>query len=214
MTMRKCLIAAILVGITYTGFAQNKAVDNPGAKPIWTKRVSRLITLGDTVNNNKTKLRDESNKVNLAEILTDNVLKGKLLAYTTMDSKLTQTINHKQLNELINGVPDTFEIEDPVTRKKVTKVITIDFNYAEVTHYRILEEWAFDKQTAKTTIQIVAIAPVKDQYGDDGSFRGRTSMFWLKYADVKSILDQYEITHPNANVALGVWNSYFTETEK
>ena len=218
MTMHRFLIATLFC-IPLLAFGQKKpaanAVGIPSVtQPVWTKRVSRLISIVDTGNVEKRKLRDESNGVSLAELLTDNALKGKIRAFSAADSKLIELLAPGQLHDIIDGRPDTIEIEDPISGKVFKKVIKRDFNYNEVTHFRILEEWSFDRETAKTNIQIIGIAPVKDVYGDDGTFRGRMSLYWLRYDDVKNILAQFERTHPNANIALGVWTSYFTENEK
>ena len=209
--MKKLLISAVVILATYTGFGQAKP---SVSQPVWTKRVSRLISIADTGDIEKRKLRDESNGVSLAELLMDNVLKGKIRAYTAADSRLTQQLTLPQINMVMNGKPDTIEIEDPITKKRLKKIITRDFVYSEITHFRVLEEWSFDHPSAKTTIQIIGIAPVKDVYGDDGSFRGRMSLCWLRYEDVRAILEQYEQSHPSVNLALSVWNNYFTETEK
>ncbi len=170
--------------------------------PSYTNRVSRLIYMGDSTVNGKRRMNT------LNEKLTKLVLDGKLQAYSTFDSRFTEKKTALQMKYKLFP-SDTVEIEDPVTNQVIRKIITSTVNYDDVRYIRVLEEWKFDAETGTSHIQIAGIAPVKDEYGDDGVFRGRVAMYWLRYADVQPILEQYEKEYPDQCFSAALWTNYF-----
>jgi hypothetical protein len=182
---------------------------------IWTKRVSRVITLGDSLKPPKPKLRSEVDEFTLAQIMFKALLAGKLIAYSTVDPKFTYPLSRKAVQEIIDVVPpDTVEVED-VDGTMLNKVIKREIPYGQVRKYRVLEEWTFDIKKATTTIQIIGIAPFTPPkiMNRSGAIIGDYPMFWVKYEDAKNILIDYQQSHPDCNVPLSVWESYFTETQ-
>ena len=118
-----------------------------------------------------------------------------------------------QVAEMLSTKPDSITMDDPITGKHITKIFKPDVPYDLMYMYRVLEEWKFDRATGKTNIQIVAIAPMMDIYGDEGTFHGRRTQYWVKYNEVREILERYEHSHPDTNLSLAVWKDYFSETK-
>ena len=139
---------------------------------------------------------------------------GKLTAYATYDNDFTTKLTAEGLKEITKTKTDTVIITDPVAGKEEMKIVHMDFNYNAIHKYRVLEEWTFNPNTGKTDIQITGIAPVRDIYGTDGTFRGVQAMFWVHFNDIHSILARYEQYHPDNTIAMHVWDDYFLSEVK
>jgi len=214
------LIATAAICLSHSLTAQQKTVKSapqvvvPVANDdVWTRRVSRLISIADTTDLSNRKLRQEDKSVPLSEILCKMVAEGKVKAYTGYDSRFAQLLTKREISQLLTPAPDTLQIEDPVSGKMIRKIVKKDIHYEDIVKFRILEEWTYNKSTGNTAIQIIGIAPVRDVYGDNGDYRGHQSLFWLKYADVQSVLKKYEEQHPVKNISMAVWNDYLAETK-
>jgi hypothetical protein len=71
------------------------------------------------------------------------------------------------------------------------------------------EEWYIDRNIGRMQRQIIGIAPFKDIYNDDGSFRASQAVFWLYYPEITSMLAQYEVFNPDNDVARMSWYEFF-----
>ena len=216
------IASLVLIAISCMGpvsFAQQKAAKPAMAAKaiasdgIWTRRVSRLVNIADTTDLSNRKLRLENDDTPLSGILVKMVLEGKVKAYSNRESNFSEVLTAAQLKVMLTPVVDTMVLEDPVTGQQVTKLARHEFNFDGLTKYRVLEEWAFNKNAGSTSVQIIGLAPVRDIYGDDGTFRGRQSMFWLKYEDIKEVLRKYDSMHPAKNISLAVWEDYLSEVQ-
>ena len=207
--MNRLLGVAVLCTVFFTQaiFAQSPA-NGQG----WKKRVFRTIYVGDTTDYSKRKLKPDASKPPLSEIITDQVSKGLLEAYNNSTPLFESMITKGQWREMVSPQKDTVTIEDPITGKQLTKVISRDIDFRNVVKFRICEDWVFDRNLGKTTIQIAGIAPVMDVYGDDGQFHGSKALYWVRYNDaVKNILEQYQQEHPKNNLAQNLWEDYFDD---
>lgn len=148
----------------------------------------------------------------LVEMLIHGIKAGKITAYSNADRTMPLTV--ADIDHMIIAAPDTVTILDPVNGGEQTMVVTHDFDYGAIHKYRILEEWAYNPATANTNIHIAGIAPVRDIYGSDGSFRGVQAMFWVHYTDIQDVLTRYAQHHPDNNLVAGIWNDYFLNNEK
>ena len=83
--------------------------------------------------------------------------------------------------------------------------------YRPVPRYRILEDWSFDPTTCKTEIQITGIAPIREIYDSDGTYRGRQAMFWIRYNDLRKVLARDEQLHGSNSLTNHIWNDYFSQ---
>ncbi len=178
---------------------------------VWKKQVTRMIDMREKDDTIEHHLRDVSRYTTLLEYMIKEINAGKLTAYSNCDGGLfTQKLTAKELEQQMSSKPDTVTITDPVTGKEVVKVITRDFNFDIVHKYRLKEEWTLDPNTGKTQIQIVGIAPIKEIFGENGSFRGYQAMFWLHFNEARAAITQYELYHPNNTIGSHIWDDYFT----
>ncbi len=205
--MKKAL--ALLAAVLFTAgtsFAQTGDV--------WKKSVTRMIDLQLKEDTAMHHLADVSNDSLLSEVLINALRAGKLTAYASFDCNFTTKLSISQIKEMTASRIDTQIIVDPVKNEEIQKIIVRDFDPTVIHRYRILEEWGLNPRTGKTDIQITGIAPMIDVYGDDGVFRGRKSMFWLKFNDARAILTRYDQTHPTHTIASLIWDDYFLSDVK
>lgn len=143
------------------------------------------------------------------EIILDAVSKGKIKAYSNMDDRFTTALTREQIIDMLVGQPDTTWVTDPETQQEKMVIKRREFNPDVVTKYRLKEEWYIDRNIGRMQRQIIGIAPFKDIYNDDGSFRASQAVFWLYYPEITSMLAQYEVFNPDNDVARMSWYEFF-----
>lgn len=143
------------------------------------------------------------------EIILDAVSKGKIKAYSNMDDRFTTALTKEQIIDMLVGQPDTTWVTDPETQQEKMVIKRREFNPDVVTKYRLKEEWYIDRNIGRMQRQIIGIAPFKDIYNDDGSFRASQAVFWLYYPEITSMLAQYEVFNPDNDVARMSWYEFF-----
>ncbi len=180
------------------------------ADVLWKKRVWREI---DTRQKQNMAFRfpgDENTGGGMfIEILLDAIKKGKIKAYSTMDDRFTSALGKEQILEMTSGTVDTTQVFDPVTGDPQLVITRNDFNPDAVTKFRIKEDWIFDRNLGRMVVRIVGLAPLKDIYNEDGSYRASTPMFWIYYPEMRDLLAQYEVFNPENDVARMTWDEYF-----
>lgn len=143
------------------------------------------------------------------EIILDAVSKGKIKAYSNMDDRFTTALTKEQIIDMLVGQPDTTWVTDPETQQEKMVIKRREFNPDVVTKYRLKEDWYIDRNIGRMQRQIIGIAPFKDIYNDDGSFRASQAVFWLYYPEITSMLAQYEVFNPDNDVARMTWYEFF-----
>ena len=72
----------------------------------------------------------------------------------------------------------TFQRPDPPYESYDT-TIRSELNYRDITRIRFMEQWYYDRQNTLIEKKVVAMAPVVENYGPDGKFRGYEALFWV-----------------------------------
>ena len=180
------------------------------ADVLWKKRVWREIDVREKQNIGFRYTGDENTGGGMfIEILIDAIKRGKIVAYSTFDDRFTQKLTKDQVMEKLIPKDDTLPIEDPITGQTTLKIIKHDFKPEEITRFRVKEDWIFDRNVGKMVVRIVGLAPVKDQYGDDGGYKGSYALFWLYYPDIRTTLSAYEVYSPSNEVYRYTWDEFF-----
>lgn len=180
---------------------------------VWKKTVARMIDL-TAKDDTKHHLKDAGDSKYLSEMMADEVIAGKLTAYSNIDNNFSTRLTPAEVKNILGPKKDTVTVTDPVTGKEITKYITTDVNFETIQKFRLLEEWTFNPATGKTDIQITGIAPIKEIYSDDGSFRGIQAIFWLRYADALPVINRYDTYHPTGTLDMHIWDDYFLSDVK
>lgn len=177
---------------------------------MWKKRVWREI---DTREKQNVAFRfpgdENSGGGYFIEIVIDAIKRGKIKAYSNFDDRFTTALTKDQVLELVSGKLDTTYVEDPVTGNKIMKVTKRDFNPDEYTKYRVKEDVLFDRNLGRQVTRIIGLAPYKDIYNEDGSYRASQALFWIYYPEARGVLAQYEVFNPDNDIARMTWDDYF-----
>ncbi len=214
--MKKNQLKAALVAMFVLFFANLDAQTSTSSNAensatVWKRNVYRTISIKDTIDYTKKRLKPIPNQLNLANLIFDLVRTGKIVAYMPNEEPFTKMVTKKYIMDIVNGKMDSIKVYDPISDMYTIKITHTDFDYSDIKDYKIYEEWTYDKNMGKTVIQILGIAPMKDIYGDDGTFRTTAPCIWVKYKDVKESLIKYEQENPENNLMLNIWKDYFDD---
>jgi len=72
----------------------------------------------------------------------------------------------------------TFQHPEPPYNSFDT-IVRSEIDYHDITRIRFMEEWYFDDRHFLIDKKVIAIAPVVENYGPDGKFRGYEALFWV-----------------------------------
>lgn len=176
---------------------------------MWKKRVWREI---DTREKQNLPFRyvgdDQTGGGTFIEILLDAVKKGKVKAYSSYSDRFTQALTKEQIMEMLVGKPETTMVFDPVTEQETQVIQNRDFNPDLVTKYRIKEDWIMDRNLGRMVPRILGIAPVRDKFEEDGTYRTSYPMMWLYYPELRPVLAQYEVFNPENDVHRLTWDDF------
>ena len=89
--------------------------------------------------------------------------------------------------------------------------MTKDFNYENVKQFRLKEVWYFNKQTSTLQVTISGIAPIMDDYSEEGVFRGTKALFWVFMPSLRNILVKTEAFNPFPDGIRLTWDDIFTQ---
>ncbi len=95
------------------------------------------------------------------------------MSQSEIDSVLRPVVT-KMTEDLDTGEPIPVEVEEPV-------------NSRDITQYQIKEDWIFDKQRSERYVRIIGIAPMKEDYDDEGTKRGYKTLFWLYFPECRYV---------------------------
>lgn len=143
------------------------------------------------------------------EIVLDALKKGRIKGYSTVDDRFSLALSKEQIMEMLQGKTDTIAVEDAETGNITYKVVNTEFNPDAVTRYRLKEDWIFDRNLGRMVVRIIGVAPLKDIYNEDGSYRATTPMFWIYYPELRKELVQYEVFNPENDIARMTWDEFF-----
>jgi len=178
----------------------------------WKKTVTREIDMS-SAEDKEHHLKNVGKEDLLAELLADDVLKGKIRGYANTYEPVWRGLTHDEVANTLSPKVDTTIVFDPVSGKDVQKVVYYDADFGAMQKSRILEEWGLNPATGKTEIQILGIAPVRE-VSVDGALRGKQAVFWVKYADALPALRRYDQKHPTRPFASYIWDDYFLSDTK
>jgi hypothetical protein len=201
-------LAAIFLFATTTAYAQNSAIAP------WKKTVVRVIDLKEKEDEKQHHLKNARSSINLAELMVNEILAGKVTAWFNTDGNFITKLSAKEVQDMFSSKPDTATILDAVTRVELKRIVRKDMNYDALQKFRLQEEWIFNPSTGKTEIQLTGIAPIREIFGDNGDFRGMQAAFWLRYSDAIPLLARYDQYHPNNRLANHIWDDYFLSDVK
>ena len=105
--------------------------------------------------------------------LFGNIRSGSQKVFTSNGRLLTKD----EINTILSPESSVvFQRPDPPYENFDT-IIRQEFNLRDVTHMRFLEAWYSDGCNIEK--EVLGFAPVVENYGPDGQFRGYEALFWI-----------------------------------
>jgi predicted metal-binding protein len=111
----------------------------------------------------------------LVKSLMDGAKSGDVIV---RDENGTAINSEEAANIGIEIASMTFQHPEPPYNSFDT-IARSEIDYRDITRIRFMEEWYFDDRHFLINKKIIAIAPVVENYGPDGKFRGYEALFWV-----------------------------------
>ncbi|MCB0642953.1 MAG: gliding motility protein GldN, partial [Phaeodactylibacter sp.] len=96
---------------------------------------------------------------------------------------------------------------------ETTQIISEELGYQDIKRFRLKEVWYVDSRTGEMNVRILGIAPLKEQYDNDGNFKYEYPIFWVYYPNFRQLLSRESVFMPGNDAAAFSWEDLF-ETRK
>ena len=118
------------------------------------------------------------------------LVEGSLTAYglgpTDDDDEFRYPLSQSEIDSLLRPII-TKPTEDPDTGDIIYVDVEEPVQSRDITQYKIKEDWIFDKQRSERIVRIIGIAPMKEDYDDEGVKRGYKTLFWLYFPECRYV---------------------------
>lgn len=161
----------------------------------WERRVWRVIDVREKVNLTFTYPENPFFK-----IINDSAIKGDINAYSTEDDKFTKLLTKEEVATMGASV-DTIVTFDPETYEEKRQIVRNEINWENVKQFRVKEVWFFDKESSTLQVRILGLAPLIDEYDDNGNFKYTRPMYWIYYPDCRPLLARNKVFNLSNNDA-------------
>ena len=161
---------------------------------LWEKRIWREIPTFEKMN-----LPFRYPEMPFFDILKDGIESGQIVAYSADDDKFTTRLAQEQL-ALQFYRKDTIEVVDPDNENLfTTKVVETEINSSLINRYRIKEVWFFDTNLSTMRTRILGIAPIKEEFDENGNFLFEYPLFWIYYPHCREYLSEFPVFNQYGN---------------
>ena len=161
----------------------------------WERRVWRVIDVREKVNLTFTYPENPFFK-----IINDSAIKGEINAYSTEDDKFSKLLTKDEVATMGASV-DTIVTFDPETYEEKRQIVRNEINWENVKQFRVKEIWFFDKESSTLQVRILGMAPLIDEYDDNGNFKFTRPMYWIYYPDCRLLLARNKVFNLSNNDA-------------
>ncbi len=162
------------------------------ADVFWEKRIWRVIDVREKMNKSFSAPQNP-----LISVLLRGIESGDIIPYSTLDDKFSTPMTGEEIQGQLYS-SDTISVIDPDTYEQIITVTQDQFNPEDVKRYRIKEVWFFDEETSTMQVRILGLAPLKEEYDDNGILRFEYPMFWVYYPNIRKYLAGEEAMNPLA----------------
>jgi len=171
---------------------------------VWEKRIWRVIDVREKMN-----LPFVYPEEPFFKIIAEAALKGDLPVYSTEDDKFTRLLSTDDVAGYLSKT-DTTTTFDPETYEEKITVIRNDVDYNNVKRFRVKEIWFFDKETSTMQVRIMGIAPMIDEYDNNGNFRFERPLFWVYYPAARELFARHRVFTMGGNTNATIsWEDFF-----
>ncbi len=141
-------------------------------------------------------------------VLQDAAESGEITVYGTEDDKFTTPLSVEEVASMGASV-DTVTTFDPETYEERQQIVTNELNPEDIKRYRVKEIWFFDTESSSLRVRILGIAPLKDEYDENGNFLYELPMFWVYYPDARKVLAKERAYAYGNDAANRTWEDIF-----
>lgn len=148
----------------------------------WEKRIWRIIDVREKMN-----LFFAYPERPFFTILMDAAESGEITVYSTEDDKFSIPLTPDEVASMGASV-DTIATVDPETYEETYQIVRNEVNPQDVKRFRLKEIWFFDEETSTLQVRILGVAPLIEEYDDNGNFKYERPMFWVYYPEARQML--------------------------
>lgn len=148
----------------------------------WEKRIWRVIDVREKMN-----LPFAYPERPFFTILMEAAESGEITVYSTEDDKFSIPLTSDEVASMGASV-DTIATVDPETYEETYQIVRNEVNPTDVKRFRLKEIWFFDEETSTLQVRVLGIAPLIEEYDDNGNFKYERPMFWVYYPESREVL--------------------------
>lgn len=171
---------------------------------LWEKRIWRVIDVREKQN-----LPFAYPDRPLFTILMEAAENAEITVYSAEDDKFTAPIDPEEIKNM-GAKADTIPFFDPITYEERDTIVYNVLNHLDVKRFRVKEIWYFDEEASTLQVRILGIAPLLDEYDEDGNFLFERPLFWVYYPEARQILAREPVFNMFGNDSQKmVWEDVF-----
>lgn len=162
---------------------------------VWQKTIWRVIDVREKMN-----LPFAYPELSFFSLINDAAKGGKISAYSVENDKFSKKLSVEDVRKMSVKI-DTIVTFDENTYEETIKIVENELNPENVKQFRIKEMWYMDKETSTLNVRILGIAPLMDDYDDNGNFRFTRPLYWVYYPNCREFLAHQQVFNFAGNEA-------------
>ena len=134
---------------------------------------------------------------NLFDVIRDGLLvEGSLVAYSpgpaNENDEFTLPLSTDSIYNILNPVEYIKQWDDD-GELIGTNPVRRPIESAQITRYRIKEDWIWDRQRSERYVRIIGIAPLYEGLDSEGESMGYSPLFWLYYPECRYVFANADV---------------------